>query len=97
MNADIVGLDIETPPAHQRHLAETLAEPKRAANLAEAHSEGLRKLTTAAWVAASNGATWAEIIETVRAGVINAAEVGQNCAVSSATARAVNHDGDDRL
>lgn len=88
---------IQTPPANPRHLADQLADPARRQRLADGYDDGIRKLKTAAWVAASNGATWQEIVEAVRSGVADATEIGTPSAVSSATARARMHDGDDRL
>jgi hypothetical protein len=88
---------IQTPPANQRHLADQRADPARLRRLADGYDDAIRKLKTAAWVAASNGATWQEIVEAVRSGVADATEIGTPAAVSSATARARMHDGDDRL
>ncbi len=87
----------ETPPANQRHLADSLADPTRVERSRQAHRDALRKLSVAAAAAASTGATWDEIHQAVRAGVADAAEVGGITAVSSATARARIHGGDDRL
>ena len=97
MNADIAGLDIETPPAKQRDLDAMLASPTRMAAGVEGHREALRKLGTAVMVAVDHGATWDEISQAVLAAAVTAAETGQPGAVLSATARASVHDGDDRF
>lgn len=97
MDTDLGQHRIETPPASQRNLADSLSDPRRVQRNIEAHRECLRKLATAAACAVSTGATWAEMVDAVRAGVTDSAEVGRPSAVLSATARARIHDGNDAL
>jgi hypothetical protein len=97
MNAQIAGMDIATPAANQRHLADKRESPTRMARSADSHREALRKLGTAVHVAVGNGATWDEIFEVVKAAAVNAAEEGKPGASLAATFRASVHDGDDRF
>ncbi len=97
MRADIAGLDVETPPANQRHLESKRSDPARMARSVTDHREALRKLGTAVHVAVAHGATGDEIFEAVRMAAANAAEVGNPGASLAATFRASVHDGDDRF
>lgn len=97
MNADLAGLDIATPPAKQRDVADKLASPTRTARGIEGHRQSLHKLGTAVHVAAQHGATWREILQAVQAAAVDATEEGHPGAVLSANARACIHDGDDRF
>lgn len=97
MNADIAGLEIETPSANPRHLADKQASPTRMASGVESHRESLRKLGTAVRAAIGHGATWDEIFQAVQTAAVDAAEVGRPGAALAATFRASVHDGDDRF
>ncbi|MEU1810927.1 hypothetical protein [Micromonospora aurantiaca (nom. illeg.)] len=80
-----------TPPARQRDVQSALSDPARTERSKADHTEGLRKLATAAEVAVGRGATREEIL----AVVTRAADELAGTSSLAATARARVHDGDD--
>ncbi|WP_346536931.1 hypothetical protein [Micromonospora sp. DPT] len=84
-------MTLSTPPAKQRQVAEALADPARIEQSKADHTEGLRKLATAAEVAVGRGATREEVL----AVVARAADELAQTSTLAATARARVHDGDD--
>lgn len=85
-------MTLTTPPAKQRDVDEVLADPARTARIKADHTEGLRKLATAAEVAVGRGATREELL----AVVMRAADELAQTSTLAAAARARVHDGDDR-
>ena len=84
---------VNTPRARQDRVAEAIADPARLARNKDSHTEGLRKLATAAEVAVGRGATLEEILAVVTRAATEAAE----SSVLAADARARVHNGDDRF
>lgn len=84
-------MTLTTPPAKPRDVAEALADPARVERARADHTEGLRKLATAAEVAVGRGATREEILAVVSRAVD---ELAQSSTLA-ATARARVHGGND--
>lgn len=84
-------MTLTTPPAKPRDVAEALADPARVERSKAEHTEGLRKLATAAEVAVGRGATREEILAVVSRAID---ELAQSSTLA-ATARARVHDGND--
>lgn len=84
-------MTMRTPPAKQRDVADALADPGRVERARVDHTEGLRKLATAAEVAVGRGATREEILAAVTRAIDELAQAS----TLAATARARVHNGDD--
>lgn len=86
-------MTLTTPQPRQSDVAEALADPARIARAKADHTEGLRKLATAAENAAGRGATREEIL----AAVAHAIDEFAATSVLAAGARARVHGGDSRF
>lgn len=84
-------MTLTTPPAKQRDVDAAFADPARIARSQAEHTEGLRKLATAAEVAVGRGATREEILAVVTRAIDELAQTS----TLAAAARARVHDRDD--
>ena len=74
---------------------EALADSGRVERAKSDHMEGLRKLATAAQVAAGRGATRDEVLAVVALALAETVGEGEGPARGAARLRAMVHDGDD--
>lgn len=82
-------------PRDLESVQEALADQGRIDRVRADHLEGLRKLGTAAQVAAGRGATRDEVLAIVERALAETVGEGEGPARGAARMRAMVHDGDD--